>query len=256
MAARKSDLAKNFAKVTVSGGYAAGATVITLLAGHGAKLSSGIFDLVWWDATNYGDPTDDPNVEIVSVASGGVAGDIVTVTRAAQGTAATTKNTTNSTYKMAAAFFAKSIPIEVIKDVDGTPVNNSTVLVSDGDLTFNIGANEVWKFEADLFWTTGVGAGSANLKFDLAGPAAPTLVKIGSTVGGFPGSDVVASAFASGLLSQANATHASGNCVKMFGSIINGANAGACTVQIAQWGAVAENTQLKAGSSIRAWRVA
>lgn len=153
------DKAKNFAKVTVSVGYSAAAASIVLTAGGGALLPATPFDVVWWDATTYGDPTDDPNKEIVSVTN--VAVDTLTVVRGKQGTAATAKQTIGSTYKMVAPLTAKFVPIIVIKDADGTPVNNSTALVNDGDLTFAIGANEVWDVEADLFWTTGAAGGAA-----------------------------------------------------------------------------------------------
>jgi len=92
----------NFAKVTVSIGYAAGATSIVLSGGEGAKLpapaTDGAFNLVWWDATSYGDPTDDPNREIVRCTARST--DTLTVTRAQEGTADSSKNTADRTYKM------------------------------------------------------------------------------------------------------------------------------------------------------------
>ena len=92
----------NFAKVDVDGGFAAAATAITLIAGEGAKLpqpsTDGAFNITWWDESVFSDPSDDPNVEIVRVTARVT--DVLTVTRAQEGTADTSKNTGGSTYKM------------------------------------------------------------------------------------------------------------------------------------------------------------
>lgn len=89
----------NFGKVTVSTGYDAAAVTIVLATGHGSRLPSAFpFPLSWWDATTYSDPADDPNKEIVLVTAR--TGDTLTVTRAAEGTSASTKNTSAKTYKM------------------------------------------------------------------------------------------------------------------------------------------------------------
>jgi len=89
----------NFGKVTVSTGYAAGETSIVLTTGHGSRLPSTFpFPLVWWNATDYSDPADDPNKEIVTVTARVT--DTLTVTRAAESTTATAKNTAAKTYKM------------------------------------------------------------------------------------------------------------------------------------------------------------
>jgi len=95
---------RNFAVVDVDGGYTSGDTSITLQSGEASKLpdpsSEGSFWLVWWDASSYTNPTDDPNREIVLVTA--ISGDTLTVTRGTQGTAATDKN--SGTYKMARAY--------------------------------------------------------------------------------------------------------------------------------------------------------
>lgn len=99
------DPAKNFAKVTVSTGYDASATSIVLTTGHGAKLPAVSFNAVWWNSTDYADPSDDPNVEIVRVTA--IASDTLTVTRGQESISATTKNTAGKVYKMAAGLTAK-----------------------------------------------------------------------------------------------------------------------------------------------------
>lgn len=89
----------NFGKATVSTGYDASATSIVLTTGHGSRLPSTFsYPLSWWNSTDYSDPADDPNKEIVIVTNR--AGDTLTVTRAGESTTATAKNTASKTYKM------------------------------------------------------------------------------------------------------------------------------------------------------------
>jgi hypothetical protein len=106
------DNAKNFAKVTVSTGYDASATSIVLSTGHGAKLPTVPFNASWWNSTDYPDPSDDPNVEVIRVTA--IATDTLTVTRAQEGTSASTKNTGGKTYKMIAGLTAKVINNDVM----------------------------------------------------------------------------------------------------------------------------------------------
>jgi hypothetical protein len=100
------DSFKNFAKVTVSIGYDASATSVVLSGGHGAKLPTAPFNATWWNSTDFADPTDDPNVEIVRVTA--IATDTLTVTRGEEGITASTKNTASKTYRMIAGLTAKT----------------------------------------------------------------------------------------------------------------------------------------------------
>lgn len=97
------DPTKNFAIVEVSTGYNNTDTSIALTASEGAKLpqpsTDGEFNLVWWNSTDYPNPKDDPNVEIVRVTARST--DTLTVTRAQESTSGTTKNTGGKTYLMA-----------------------------------------------------------------------------------------------------------------------------------------------------------
>ena len=134
----------NFAKVTVSQGYDASAFVITLTAGHGAKLpnpaTDGAFNLVWWNSFDYGDPSDDPNVEIVRCTSR--TGDVLTVARAQEDTTATTKNTVNKTYKMILA------PTKKIMDdisLRGFSVQTVSGLINGVNTTYTISSEFVGK---------------------------------------------------------------------------------------------------------------
>jgi len=99
------DPVKNFAKVTVSQGYDSLAISITLNTGDGDKLpdpaTDGEFNLVWWNYTDYKDPADDPNVEIVRVTA--KSGDTLTITRGQEGTTPQDHNITGKTYKMVLA---------------------------------------------------------------------------------------------------------------------------------------------------------
>ena len=106
------DTFKNFAKVTVSTGYDASATSIVLSGGHGAKLPTPPFNATWYNSTDYPDPSDDPNVEIVRVTA--IATDTLTVTRAQESTSASTKNTASKTYKMVAGLTAKTLNTDLI----------------------------------------------------------------------------------------------------------------------------------------------
>lgn len=105
------DVVKNFAKVVVSAGYAAGATSITLSTGHGAKLpdpaADGAFNLVWWNVTDYPDPTDDITTEIVRCTAR--TGDVLTVTRAQESTTDVDHNTATKTYQMILSLTKKMI---------------------------------------------------------------------------------------------------------------------------------------------------
>ncbi len=101
----------NFGKVTVSTGYDAAANSIILNTNEGSKLPdpsvSGAFNLVWWNSTDYPDPSDDPNKEIVRCTTRIT--DTLTVVRSQEGTSASIKNLAGKTYKMILSPTAKMI---------------------------------------------------------------------------------------------------------------------------------------------------
>lgn len=105
------DPVSNFIKVSVSTGYDQNATSIVLTTGQGSLLPvptvSGAFNLVWWNSTDYADPTDDPSVEIIRVTA--ISGDTLTITRAQESTTATAKNANTKVYKMILSITAKMI---------------------------------------------------------------------------------------------------------------------------------------------------
>lgn len=96
------DPVKNFARCLVDGLYSSGALEVTLQTGEGAKLpqpsTEGAFDLVWWNNTDYPNPSDDPYKEIVRVQAR--TSDVITIERAQQGTTATAKNIADKDYIM------------------------------------------------------------------------------------------------------------------------------------------------------------
>ena len=129
------DITKNFAKVTLSTGYDSSAVSVDLETGDGANLpdtaASGSFNVVWWNATDYGDPSDDPNVEIVRCTNRST--DTLTITRAQEGTSASNHNTANKTYKMILSLTKKTMD-EIDSHLSG---HSDTVLWSELDLTIS-----------------------------------------------------------------------------------------------------------------------
>jgi hypothetical protein len=130
------DAVKNFGKVEVSQGYDDLATSIVLTTGYGARLpdteTDGEFNLVWWNASDYGDPADDANKEIVRVTAR--IADTLTVIRAQEGTNASTKNTTGKTYRMILALTAKTITdinTEITSHVDATNPHSGSLGTED-----------------------------------------------------------------------------------------------------------------------------
>ncbi len=100
------DPVANFIKLTVSQGYDAAATIIVLFSG-GSSLPAPSFNATYWNSTDFPDPSNDPNVEIVRVTA--VSGNTLTITRAQEGTTATTKNTAGKTYQLMLGITAKMI---------------------------------------------------------------------------------------------------------------------------------------------------
>jgi len=111
------DAIKNFAKAVVSdGNYDASATEIDVIAGHGDRLPVAPFNAIWWNATDYPDPSDDPGVEIIRVTAKST--DTLTITRAQEGTAAEDHNVAGKTYNLIAGMTARTIT-EMVGDVFG-----------------------------------------------------------------------------------------------------------------------------------------
>jgi hypothetical protein len=98
------DQVKNFAKATVDGAYESTDTEIDVLTSEGSRFPTPPFNAVWWNATDYPDPSDDPIKEVVRVTA--IAIDTLTITRAQEGTAAEDHNEAGKTYKLVAGLTA------------------------------------------------------------------------------------------------------------------------------------------------------
>ena len=101
------DNTANFVQVQASTGYSSAATAITLQSGQGSKLPAAPFNLIWWNSTDYPNPANDPNVEIVRVTT--IVSDTLTITRAQESTTASNKNTVGKTYSLVLGITAKMI---------------------------------------------------------------------------------------------------------------------------------------------------
>lgn len=92
----------NFGKVTTSTGYDSIAMDVMLNSGDGDKLPdpalSGAYNLVWFNNTDYTDPSDDPFVEIVRVTSR--TNDMLTISRGQENTSPSNKNISGRIYRM------------------------------------------------------------------------------------------------------------------------------------------------------------
>ena len=150
------DPVKNFAKVLVSTGYDADDTSIVLETDEGAKLpapaTDGAFNVVWYNSSDYGDPGDDPNVEIVRVTARST--DTLTITREQEGTTAKTHNTAGKVYKMILAMTKKMIDDipnlpKIWTAITATRVGNtSCTVVGDQTAIFKKGMIVRWQESA------------------------------------------------------------------------------------------------------------
>lgn len=111
---------KNFAKVTVDGLYEDTETEIDVIASDGVKLPDAPFNAVWWNATDYPDPSDDPSKEIIRVTD--VTSDTLTIVRGQEGTDAVEHGGLGKTHKLIAGPTKKTIDdlIALLGDVFGS----------------------------------------------------------------------------------------------------------------------------------------
>lgn len=134
------DPVANFIKLKLSGTYGSSDTSITVASG-GSTLPSPSFSMTWFNSTDYADPSDDPNAEIVRVTA--VSGNTLTVERAQEGTSASTKNIAGKTYVLILGITAKMItdigsnlqqPWKLV-NVDGTIDGVNTTFTLHGGIT-------------------------------------------------------------------------------------------------------------------------
>ena len=101
------DKSSNFAKTTITG-IASGVTEVVLDdATNFLDPASGEYNCVIWEISNYGNPADDPNKEIVRATA--LSGNTLTITRAQESTIASNHNTGGETYAIANVLTKKMI---------------------------------------------------------------------------------------------------------------------------------------------------
>lgn len=151
------DSVANFIQVQASTGYSSAATAVVLQSGQGARLPAAPFNLVWWNSTDFPNPANDPNVEIVRVT--GISADTITVTRAQESTSATNKNTAGKTYSLVLGITAKMIADIAAQTGNGVPVENEVVSGSGTNWTLanTPVAGSVKLFAAGVRLTPGAG---------------------------------------------------------------------------------------------------
>lgn len=184
------DPIRNHAIVTISTGYDIDDTTIVLASGHGAKLpdpaTEGAFNLVWWNNTDYKNPSLDPKKEIVRVTAR--SGDTLTITRPASGNnyngegsenIAQTHNIVGRQYK-----FVLTPTRKYIEDIQ-TEINKRNIVVTVGaaDADYitdgvddQVEINQALQDCYDNFLSTGVGS-TVRLKLQGFNISSPILLK-------------------------------------------------------------------------------
>lgn len=142
----------------------------------------------------------------------------------------------------------------VVKKASSTVQNNTAAYVSDADLVFPAAASTKYTFRGVLFFDT---SATADFKFQLAGPASPTLLRFQHTVvipgGSALSSIAVDSAYSTSVAVTGAGT--SGGYVQFDGILHNGTTAGEVALQWAQNTADASNTTVLAGSYLEWMRI-
>jgi hypothetical protein len=138
------DTVYNLVKLTVSGTYGA-ADISIVVASLPSALSGGGWNATWYNSTDYPDPSNDPNAEIIRVTA--ASGTTLTIQRGAEsstgGGAASTKNTAGKTYTLILGVTAKMItdigsnlqkPWRLV-NVDGVIDGVNTIFTLHGNIT-------------------------------------------------------------------------------------------------------------------------
>jgi hypothetical protein len=137
------DPVANFVKVTVAQGYGASDTSIVVASGVSKLPTSGSYNATWWNSTDYPDPSDDQNAEVVRINGAEISGNTVPITRAQEGTSASSKNIPGKTYQLMLGITAKMItdigsnlqkPWRLVT-VNGTIDGVNTVFTLNGAIT-------------------------------------------------------------------------------------------------------------------------
>lgn len=141
------DAFKNNAKVTVSLGYDNAATQIVLQAGDGAKLPAVPFNGEWWNSTDYNDPTDDPNKEIIRFTTQ-TNTDTFTIVRAQESTSAATHNTAGKVYKIIVGLTAKTLNT----DIPATYTAYNATMTTAGGVPYVTSSGTITEDDPNFHW--------------------------------------------------------------------------------------------------------
>lgn len=163
------DAFKNNAKVTVSLGYDNLATQIVLQAGDGNKLPAVPFNGEWWNSTDYTDPTDDPNKEIIRFTTQTTT-DTFTIVRAQESTSAATHNTAGKVYKIVVGLTAKTLNT----DIPATYTAYNSTMTTVGGVAYVSGAGTITEDNPNLHWD------SANKRLGVLSTSPNTRLEINS----------------------------------------------------------------------------
>jgi hypothetical protein len=121
-------------------------------------------------------------------------------------------------------------------------VNNSSVMQDDAHLFFSVAANSVYHIDL-MLW--GLLKTASDFKWAFTVPAAATITRVGMSAAN---TQVAADSTAANLVNVGSDAEF---CVRNLLRLVTGANAGTCQLQWAQDAAVAENTSLETGSTLR-----
>lgn len=127
--------------------------------------------------------------------------------------------------------------------------NSNTTLSDLTGLAFAVGASETWAFE---FVMKGQSNATADFKFTLTGPSAPTAVWFGVMVAADLPTTAAVTAFSSTVSAGGSNTE---ELIIIRGLLRNGSNAGTVQAQMAQNTSDAGTTVIRAESYVLAWRV-
>lgn len=152
---------------------------------------------------------------------------------------------------------------EFVRKTSDESLNNSATLQADNELTFPVAASEEWEFEFNVVY---LGNTTGDFRCGLKFPTSPT--EISYFIDGIISS--LANDGGSGVSGDRGITHAIADAVsgailgagtnksvaRLHGFVRNGSNAGSVTLWWAQGTSDGTNTTVKAGSWVRAFRVA
>lgn len=127
--------------------------------------------------------------------------------------------------------------------------NSNTTLSDLTGLAFAVGASETWAFE---FVMKGQSNATADFKFTLTGPSAPTAVWFGVAVSADLPTTAAVTAFGSSVSAGGSNVE---ELIVIRGLLRNGSNAGTVQAQMAQNTSDAGTTVIRAESYVLAWRV-